>query len=152
MPVRTLLLTIHILSIAAWFGGGLGGTFLRSRLLRQGGPVAVAALKASEAMGTRFFGPASGLTLLSGIGLVLSSDGAYGFGDLFVVLGMTVFLVSAVGNSAFAGAREKKALEAYESGNDEAGQAAIVSTRGFVVIEVLLLTATLVAMVYRWGA
>ncbi|MGA7229200.1 MAG: DUF2269 family protein [Acidimicrobiia bacterium] len=152
MPVRTLLLTIHILSIAAWFGGGLGGTFIRSRLVEKGGAIAAASVRVSQAMGTRFFTPAALLTLLSGIGLVLSSDGAYTFGSLFVIVGLSIFLVSAVGNSVFGGSRESRALEAFESGDDAAGKAAIDSVSGFSLVELVLLTATVVAMVYRWGA
>ncbi len=150
--LRNLLLAIHVLSVAAWFGGGLSGTFISSRLVNRGGAIAVASMKASQAMGTRFFTPAAILTLLSGIGLVMSSDGAYGFGSLFVILGLTVFVLSAVGNSVYGGSRETRALEAFESGDDAAGKAAIGSLWGFNLVEIFLLAAVVVAMVYRWGA
>ena len=147
----TILLVIHVLSVIVWLGPGIGAAYIGSRLIATGGEVAVAWLRISERMGPRFYGPASGLTLLSGIGMVLTS-GAYRFGSLFVLVGLTVWILIAAGNGAFAGPREERLMEALQSGDEPTGQETLRQLNGFVTVEFLLLTATVIAMVYRWGA
>lgn len=149
--MQTILLVIHILSVIVWLGAGVGGTYIGSRLVAQGGNVALNWLRVSERMGPRIYGPASGLTLLSGIGLVLNGD-AYGFGSGFVVLGMTVWILIAIGTGAYAGRREKRALQAFETGDDQTGQETIRGMNWFVALEFALLTLVVIAMIYRWGA
>lgn len=149
--MHTGLLVIHILSVIVWIGAGVGATYLQSRLVGQGGAVALAWMRATETMGPRIYGPASGLTLLSGIGLVLTTE-AYGFGSLFVVLGLTVWVLVAIGNGVYAGPREKKALAAFEAEDEATGRSALRELSPFFAVELLLLLATVIAMVYRWGA
>jgi hypothetical protein len=149
--LHDILLVIHILSVIVWLGTGIGATYIGPRLVAPGGTVALAWLRVSETMGPRVYGPASGLTLLSGIGLVLTTD-AYGFGSLFVILGMSVWVLVAIGNGAIAGPREKRVLEAFEAGDEETGRETLRKLNGFVVLEFALLLATVVAMIFRWGA
>jgi hypothetical protein len=149
--LHTVLLVVHVLSVIVWLGAGIGATYIGSRMLAPGGTVALTWLRVSERMGPRLYGPASGLTLLSGIGLVLTSD-AYGFGSLFVVLGLAVWVLVAIGNGAIAGPREKRALEAVEAGDDQTGRELMSQMNWFVAVEYALLVAVVIAMVYRWGA
>lgn len=149
--MHTVLLVIHIFSVIVWLGAGTGATYIGSRFIAEGGVVAAKWLRISESMGPRFYGPASGLTLLSGIALVFSSD-VYRFGSLFVILGLAVWILLAIGNGAFLGKREKQALEAFERGDDQAGQETIRRLNGFITVEFLLLAVIVIAMIYRWGA
>jgi uncharacterized membrane protein len=150
--VVRVLLVIHIVSVIAWFGGGLAAVFLQSRMVGAGGSSAVAFLQANEAMGKAYFPVAAILTLLSGIGLVLTSDEAYSFGSGFVMLGILIFLISAIGNSTYAGRRDAVAMAAFESGDDAGGKAAVASKSWFITAELILLALTVIAMIYRWGA
>lgn len=150
--MERVLLVIHVVSVIAWFGGGLASMFIQARMVRTGGSGAVAFLQANEAMGKAYFPVAAVLTLLSGAGLVLSSDDAYSFGSWFVVLGISIFLISAIGNSTYGGRRDAAALKAFESGDDAGGRAALASKSWFIAAELVLLTLTVIAMVYRWGA
>lgn len=150
--MERVLLVIHVVSVIAWFGGGLASVFIQSRMVRTGGSTAVAFLQTNEAMGKAYFPVAAVLTLLSGIGLVLTSDDAYGFGSWFVILGILIFLVSAVGHSAYAGRRDAAAVTAFESGDDAGGRAAVASKSWFISAELTLLALTVIAMIYRWGA
>jgi hypothetical protein len=147
--LRIALLVIHILSVIVWLGAGIGATYIGSRLVAEGGSVALAWMRVSERLGPRLYGPASGLTLLSGIGLVLVSD-VYGFGSVFVSLGLTAWILLAIGNGAYAGPREKKALAFFEAG-DQAGQEVVRKLNGFYAVEFLVLVVVVIAMVYRWG-
>lgn len=145
------LLVIHILSVIVWLGAGVGATYIGSRLVNAGGSTALTWLRIAEGMGPRFYGPASGLTLLSGIGLVLFSD-AYGFGSFFVIFGLTVWILVAIGNGVYAGPREKRAVEAFTAGDEGTGRAVLSRVNRFVAVEFLILGVTVIAMVYRWGA
>lgn len=149
--MHNVLLVIHVLSVIVWLGAGVGATFIGARLTAEGGSVAVTWLRLGESMGPRLYGPASGLTLLSGIGLVLTSD-AYSFGSLFVILGLTVWVLVAIGNGAFAAPREKKLLKATEEDDEPARRESISVLNRFVAVEYVLLVAVVVAMIFRWGA
>jgi hypothetical protein len=149
--LHNVLLVIHVLSVIVWLGAGIGATYIGSRLTAEGGEIAIKWLRLGETMGPRLFGPASGLTLLSGIGLVLTTD-AYGFGSLFVILGMTVWIVVAIGNGAYAGRQEKKLLKATEEGDDPTRRETMGALSRFVAVEYILLVAVVIAMIYRWGA
>jgi len=149
--LHNVLLVIHVLSVIVWLGAGIGATYIGSRLTAEGGEIAVKWLRLGETMGPRLYGPVSGLTLLSGIGLVLTSD-AYGFGSLFVILGMTVWVVVAIGNGAYAGRQEKKLLVATEDGDEPTRRETTRLLNRFVAVEYALLVAIVIAMIYRWGA
>jgi hypothetical protein len=149
--MHTVLLVIHVLSAIVWLGAGFAAALIGPRLVSQGGSVALSWMRVAESLGPRLFGTASGLTLLSGIGLVLTSN-AYGFGSLFVIFGLVVWILLAIGNGAFGGPREKKALESFEAGDDEAGREILNEMNTFVVAEYALLVAVVVTMITRWGA
>jgi hypothetical protein len=149
--LHNVLLVIHVLSVIVWLGAGVGATFIGSRLTAEGGEVAIKWLRLGETMGPRLYGPASGLTLLSGVGLVLTTD-AYSFGSLFVIVGMTVWIVVAVGNGAFASRHEKRLLKATEEGDEPTRAATMSVLNRFVAVEYALLVAVVIAMIYRWGA
>lgn len=149
--MHTALLVIHILSVVVWLGAGIGAAYLGPRFVNEGGNLALTWMRTADSMGPKLYGPASGLTLLSGIGLVLTTE-AYSFGSWFVILGMAVWVAVAIGNGAYAGPREKKALESFESGDDHTGQETFRKLNPFIAIEFVLLVAVVIAMVYRWGA
>lgn len=75
--MRDILLIIHIVGVAGWLGGGLHGVVTYSAVASTAPPVAAPALRALAKLDQRFYAPATLLVLLSGIGLVLTSE-AYG--------------------------------------------------------------------------
>lgn len=109
--MREFLLIVHILAAAAWIGGGLFSLTSFPTLARQVGVKEVGAL--DESIGSKFFGSAIVLLLLSGIGLVLTSD-AFGWGDAFVLIGIGVVVTEGALQGAVFGPRM---TEAYESGS-----------------------------------
>jgi hypothetical protein len=149
--LRNVLLVIHILSVIVWLGAGIGATYIGSRLTAEGGEIAVKWLRVAEGMGSRVYGPASGLTLLSGIGLVLVND-AYSFGSLFVILGMTAWVAVAIASGAYGARQEKKLLKATEEGDEATRRETMGSLNRYVAAEFILLVAVVIAMIYRWGA
>jgi uncharacterized membrane protein len=90
-----LLLFFHIAFATIWLGAGFALTLLVLRGQRSGDPYELARLSGyAEWLTPRLFIPASLLTLLFGIGVVL--DGPWNFGMLFVDLGLLGFAATFV--------------------------------------------------------
>ncbi len=72
MNVYALLKLVHVVSVIAWLGGALAITLLTWRIARTGDRVGLTALVRQAAfVGAAVFGPASLLTLVTGIGMVV---------------------------------------------------------------------------------
>lgn len=141
--MREFLLIIHILSAAAWIGGGLFSLVSFPALARQVGVKEVGRL--DESIGSKFFGSAMVLLLLSGIALVLTSD-AFGWGDAFVLIGIGVIVIEGALQGAVFGPRMARA---YESESLSAfGQAFKISGAASLA----LVVAAVWAMVTKIGA
>jgi len=104
-------LTIHVLSAAAWIGGGLFAALSFGQLATSVGLKPLASLE--ESLGTKFFGAAVGLLVISGVGLVLTAD-EVGWGDAFVLIGIDVAVVDGILEGAVFGPRAKKLIESSE--------------------------------------
>jgi hypothetical protein len=140
------LLIIHILSAAAWIGGGLLSGFVAPRLARsgiEGAPLAWA-LVAAEA-GMKYFNPAGILTALSGVGLVLTSD-IYGWSDTFVSIGLGVAIAAALIGGLAHRPGSVRIIAALESGDyaaaaGEGKKAAIwgTVTSGLLIVAVIVM-------------
>jgi uncharacterized membrane protein len=93
-----LLLFLHVSSVVLWLGTGttLALLALHARRARDG-----ALLERMSALGAwfgpRVFAPASFGTL--GFGIALVADGHWGFGRLWVVLGLAAFAASSLVNA-----------------------------------------------------
>lgn len=102
--LNALLLTIHLLAAAAWFGAGWYERLMVHPVVHQSGPAGVAIIKRQmeRGGGAKWFAPASMLTVLSGIALYwnlgidpFSVSGAMvtagaGFGIVALGLGIAV--------------------------------------------------------------
>jgi Predicted integral membrane protein (DUF2269) len=91
-----LLLTLHLLAIATWFGSGLAITVMGFRALKAGtGPFSSLVVNAS-AWASRAHPAAGVLLLLTGIGMV--ADAGYSFGELWIVIALAgIFAAMGVG-------------------------------------------------------
>jgi uncharacterized membrane protein len=149
--MRGLLVTIHVLAVAAWIGGGLFASVSLTSLAKTLGVKTVLSL--DQAVGTLFFGAAVGTVALSGVALVLTSD-SYGWGTAFVLVGLVVIVLDGALEGAVFGPRLKRLAGAAESGStSEAGALAeyrrlsLVST----VVHLALVVFALWSMVVRLG-
>ncbi len=149
--MRNVLLVIHVFCAMLWLGGGLASLLSRQRMLAMGGAAARSWMKNDEALGKVFFPAAAVITGLSGIGLVLNSP-VYGFGSVFVIIGIAAWVYSAVGNSAFVVKKDRLALAAYEAGDDAKGAALAGLGTRFHYSDGAVIFVALAAMVYRLGA
>jgi hypothetical protein len=144
-------LILHVLSAAAWIGGGLLNGYLGPRMAAAGGPVAIQWLKVGILAGGRYFVPAGLLTGLTGIVLVLVDD-AYDWADAFVGIGLAIVLISLVLAVWVLIPAAKGALTAAEAGDlpAVAPKARRAGLTGRVMVVLLILAE--VSMVLRLGS
>lgn len=145
--MRDGLLTLHILSAAAWIGGGLYGWYAFTHLARAGDE-AGDSVPALARTADRYFGPAAGLTLLTGILLVLTVD-PWGWTDAFVLVGFGVFIFSAIWQPLVANKVQARLLGAV-AGEGDTDQAIGVFHRS-TALEVGTLVFAVWAMVSKLG-
>ena len=146
------LLIIHILSAAAWIGGGLLSGFVAPRLARsgiEGAPLAWARV-AAEA-GAKYFNPAGILTALSGVGLVLTSD-IYDWSDTFISIGLGVVIAAGLIGALVHRPGAGKVIAALEC--EDRATAAAEGKRAAIwgVVTSVLLILAVVVMVLKTGA
>jgi hypothetical protein len=145
--IETMLI-IHILSAAAWLGGGFLNLFLGPRMAKAGGPVTVAWIRVLIEAASRFFTTAGVLTLLSGIGLVLV-NGDHSFTDPFVITGIVIVVVALGIVGAVLTPAAKAALAAAEGGDFPAAGANARKAAGSARIIVVLLVVAEIVMVFK---
>lgn len=147
--MRDFLLFLHIIGGAGWIGGGLFGMFAYPAVARSEPPTGARILEGFEKWGSVYFGVTSGIVLLSGIALVLTSD-AFGWGDTFVLIGLGAFLVSGIVQSTVGKKANERLAAAAETGNDL--PAAVSSWRQISTIDLVVLFVVVWAMVTKLGA
>ncbi|MEA2406163.1 MAG: hypothetical protein QOE69_282 [Thermoleophilaceae bacterium] len=94
MTLYEFLLFIHVAATIIWIGAGFYGLILGTGYDRDGDAAAMERLlKDQERHATRLFIPASLVTVLMGIALVIESD-AWSFDYLWITLGLLGFATS----------------------------------------------------------
>jgi hypothetical protein len=146
--MRDGLLLLHILGVAGWLGGALHAMYTYPATARIGPPKAGEALRGMEKPASIYFGVTSGLVLLSGIVLVLTSD-AFGWTDAFVLIGLGAFLITGIIQSAVGKKANIRLTEAAESGEGVAD--AVKSWRWAGMWDVALLAIVIWAMITKLG-
>jgi uncharacterized membrane protein len=147
--VRDGLLFLHIVGVAGWLGGGAYAMYTHSALATMEPSAAAPALQRLKKVEDRFFGPASGLVLLSGIGLVLTSE-AFGWGDAFVLIGLGAFLISAILGATIGKRNSERLIEAANTGSGVAD--ALRSWLVGTVWDFVILAVVIWAMITKLGA
>ena len=145
-----LLRLLHLVGAIAWVGGGLGLLVLHRQLARIHDHTTLASIaRQSQAVGNRLFVPAGLATVGFGIALVATSD-AYGFGELWILIGFGGIVASGVAQGVVAAPAGKRFLALMADGADEATVAAALrrATLGNS-LDVVLLLVVIVAMVVK---
>lgn len=150
--MRDILLSAHIIAVALWLGGSVMNGVVNAKLAATGDLAANARLARVETnLGQQFYMPAAIVTLLTGIGLVLVSDGAWGFGEIWVSVGFLSIIVAAVLGPVKFLPLSREIAEAYEAGDGERAGAASQQIAMWSGINTLLIVVALVLMVYKPG-
>lgn len=150
--MRTLALWLHILGAGVWLGANITLAVVGPRLARDRGAV-LPWLRAVEAASGPIYGVASVLIIITGVTLVLISDGAYTFGSAFVGIGIAVVLVGGATAGLVFSKKTKQMIGMLEADGDPASIEPIYRSIGvWGTVDTLLVVFAVLAMVAKWGA
>lgn len=148
MTYRDILLILHIAGAGTWLGANVVQAVVPPVAARKSSEVLAGWYRITSAMATRVYIPAAILIALTGVLLVLDSE-AYGFGTLFVTIGLGMIVVGAVLGSLVFGPGGEQAADAVESGDGAAIRSAVARLARFGMIDTLLLLFTITVMVIK---
>ena len=147
-----VLLFVHILGVAAWFGANLVRAFAQPHMSRAGDATAASWHRATVSMGRVIHTPAAIAVFVTGFGLVGLSDGLYEMTAPFVVVGIIVVVLGAVLAMSVLGPNGKRIASAYDAGDRDVAQAVVRRSNLVGWVDTVLLAFTTLVMVLRWGA
>ena len=147
-----ILLFVHILGVAAWFGANLARTFAGGPMSKAAPATAASWHRATVSMGRVIHTPAAIAVFITGFGLVGLSEGAYEMTDAFVVVGIVVVVVGAVLAMIVLGPNGRRIASAYEDGDRTLAESFARRSALIGWIDTALLAFATLVMVLRWGA
>jgi hypothetical protein len=147
---RTLLLALHIASVAAWLGANFVQLVLSPRFAKGPADVAAAWTRQTIWLGERYYNAAGTLIAVTGVLLVLDGDWSWGSG--FIWVGIAVIAIGgALGGMAF-GPLAKRRADALERGDTAAATAAQGRIIPLALLDTVLVLTAVLAMVDKWQA
>ncbi len=148
--MRDILLIVHIISIALWLGGSIMNGVINMNVMKQNSLDGSLALARAEAkLGLTFYMPMSILAFVTGIALVVTSDGVFSMGDPWVSFGMLTVIVAAVLGPVKLQPLTDKMIAQYEAGDLAAGTAAGMEIGKWSTITTALLVISTILMVVK---
>ncbi|MCP5028178.1 MAG: hypothetical protein GY929_18020 [Actinomycetia bacterium] len=145
--MRTLLLVLHIVGVAAWLGGNLTQMMVLPMMERAEHTAAMAWHRASGQMAKIYYSIAGTVIMVTGIGLVL--DGPYAFSDGFVSVGFLVVVIGGVMGVVFFAPTSRAAITAHELGGGPNLQAVLKRFTVGAIVDTGLVIFTVYAMVAK---
>ena len=154
MSLYTVLLFGHVLSAIAWLGGGMMITVFVERAIRSNDVGRIRTLLDDAAViGKKYFGPASGLTLVFGLLLVFKGD--WGFDHVFILGGILGFVISSVIGFGFIDPTANAIHAEFESNGGvmtEKAKASLDKIRMISRVDLVLLTGVVFLMTNKPGS
>ena len=147
----TVLLTIHILAVATWLGGGSFVTTLAARARREQVPERLAALlRLVQPVASKVFPGSGAVLVVTGFWLIYNFGWPY---DTWVILGIVGWAYSMFGGGALIGPTVVKANERFEANGptDPEGLALVNRFLMFARFDALVLTLVVADMVIKPG-
>ena len=146
---------IHIVGAIVWLGAGVTFQILNARLARANDQAGITAMASQgEWFGKVVFSTAAAVTLVAGVVTVLASDGAWGFGELWVTWGFLGLVLSIVFGAVLSERTAKQLARTVTSSGTDAPQVARLQRRLglYGAIDLLVLFSVVAAMVWKPGA
>lgn len=148
--MRTLLLFLHIVAAGAWLGASLSQVVFTPRF-RGAAPQAEATyLLGTVDLERRLYTPAAIVLLVTGIVMVIGSEG-FSFSDVFVSLGFLTVIVGAILAMVVFGPKGREAAGLLSDGKVDEARSLQGRLKMFGIIDTLLVLVTILAMVAKWG-
>jgi len=148
--LETLLLSIHLMAVAAWLGANVTRFVVTPSMQKIGGAPAAAWMLQTVRLGTRVYTPAAVLILLTGVWMVLRET-VYSFEQTFVTLGFFTVIVGAVLGVRVFAPRGREIATLHEAGEETHAAAAHKKLVLFGLADTALIVLTIWAMVERIG-
>jgi uncharacterized membrane protein len=143
----TFVFFIHVLFAAIWVGGNVALQVVGTRAWRARKTGRMPELAADfEFVGTRVFAPSSLLILLSGIWLVVRSQGEFAFREFWIWSALVAFAYSFLSGLLYLTPRLEKAKKVWLEEGPSSEQGAQIMHGLFVVARIEL--AVLVFIIY----
>ncbi len=152
MTLSEILLLLHIAAAGTWLGANVVQAAVPALGRSESASFNAGWLRIAAKLGSRLYMPVALLLLASGVGLVLTSEGAYEFSDLFVSIGFTVIVIGAILGIVVFSPTGFKTAEAFESGDDATARAGTRRLAGFGALDTLLILFAILVMVLRLGS
>ncbi len=144
-----VVLYVHILSAIAWVGGAFFLNLLSTRVTRTGAPEDLPRLGRQIAwFGVRYFLPISIVTFLAGAFMTASR---WSFGELWISISMTLWLVSVLLGALYIGPRSGKVAAMFEAEGPTSTAARAAAERLTLVsrIDIVLFLVIVALMVFK---
>lgn len=152
MELRDILLVLHIAAAGTWFGANIVQAVAPARAAKQGPGAAAGWYRVAGGLSSVLYMPVGIVIVVTGIWMVLISDGAFSFGSVFVGIGFTVVVIGALLGKFVFEPTSAKAADAIESGDDGAIKATSGRIAGFGALDTLLVLLAITVMVLKLGA
>jgi uncharacterized membrane protein len=153
-PVRAdeVLLTVHILAVAAWIGAALALQVIGARIGPRTEDVVIDRFAVdAEAMGRSLLAPASVLVLITGVALVVREDVSWT--APWILFGIGVFVVTGAIGGAYLIPEARRIAELARAPGHDPAEVRVRSRRRLLVarVDLSLLVLAVAAMVFRVG-
>lgn len=147
---RHLLLTLHIIGVAAWLGANFVQLVVTPRLSRQPGEVATAWAETAGRLARTYYNVAG--TLIGVTGTLLVQHGGWSWTAGFVIVGIAALVVGAA-----LGVAEFLPLARRSAAASRAGDATLLRRLGrraamSALVDTSVVVLTVLAMVSKWQA
>lgn len=147
--MRTLLLSLHIASIASWLGADVMQHAARRRWVGESPDAVKAWARMQFWLHDRYYAVVAVLILVTGIALVFEGD--WSWTSNFIWVGVATVVAGGLFGGVVLKGLARKRIDALESGDDAGAE---MARKRAVPIEIFLtvfVLVTIVAMVHRWG-
>lgn len=149
MTLFETLKLLHVLAAAIWVGGGVLQTTYVVRSVRADAAHRLGVARDMVFLGSKVFGPVSGLAFISGVWMVIERP-AFAFGDAWIVIGLAGFALSSIVGGAVFSPKGKALLAELEAGTS--GEAPLRAIIRAAFVDQAILLVVVWAMVVRPGA
>lgn len=150
MTLYDLLKTIHVLAAMAWVGGAIlsqvNNAFVQKRANVQD---LMTFVEFQATLGKRYFAPLAGIVVAAGVGMVI--DSAWDFSDTWVVIGITLWLVSSLVGTFYLGPQTEKIRAGLAGGEDTALERRIRNVIFATRVDLAILVLVVADMVIKPG-
>ncbi len=152
MELRDVLLILHIAAAGTWFGANIVQAVAPPRTAKHGPEVAAGWYRVAGGLSSVLYMPVGIVIVVTGIWMVLISNGAFSFGSVFVGIGFAVVVIGALLGKFVFEPTSAKAAEAIESGDGDAIRATSGTIARFGALDTLLVLLAITVMVLKLGA